>query len=214
MREATPSVWWARLGLVVGFSSSLAANLMSATTAESRVISAMFPIILALAMEILFRVEWERKLTHFGLGLGFVGIAGGAALGSASHIYEVAMEQGGQSPPLAVALVVAVDGLMLMSTITLVEAQHRPEPEPVEVLAAPTEPVVEAPAEPEPAPEPEPVASGEPEALRPVPDLVEDPQTEARRLRDEGLTQQQIADQLGKSVRTIRRYLAADEVAA
>ena len=211
MREATPSVWWARLGLVVGFSSSLAANLMSATTAESRVISAMFPIILALAMEILFRVEWERKLTHFGLGLGFVGIAGGAALGSASHIYEVAMEQGGQAPPLAVALVVAVDGLMLMSTITLVEAQHRPEPEPVEVLAAPADPVVEAP-EPEPAPEP--VAPVEPEALRPVPDLVEDPQTEARRLRDEGLTQQQIADQLGKSVRTIRRYLAAEEVAA
>ena len=212
MREATPSVWWARLGLVVGFSSSLAANLMSATTAESRVISAMFPIILALAMEILFRVEWERKLTHFGLGLGFVGIAGGAALGSASHIYEVAMEQGGQSPPLAVALVVAVDGLMLMSTITLVEAQHRPEPEVEAEPAAPVEP--EALTEPDPVPEPEPATPAEPEALRPVPDLDEDPQTEARRLRDEGLTQQQIADQLNRSVRTIRRYLAADEVAA
>lgn len=200
----------ARATLALGIGASLAANMLAAhPSVVGRIIAAWSPVALLLTVEMLVRVPVGTGWLS-GLRVAWAGvIAGIAAWVSYWHMVKVALTYG-EAEAAAHLLPISVDGLVVVASVSLLEITRRlnaTQPKRTAVKApkpAPApRPSFEV-AKPEPAPDPVPVTASAPKA--PVPDLPGAVRYTAAEHPD--WTQAQIAEDLGCSVRTVRRHMS------
>jgi hypothetical protein len=217
---------WAYIGLTVGGSVSVAANVAHSyvppihagwSPPAGSVIGAVFwPVALFVAVEILARINWPQG--HRWVVLRYAGllpVALVAAVVSYRHLSGL-LSYYREDTLTAVVGPLAVDGLMVMATGALIAtSRHIALPKPVTVqdslahqpvsTADTNVAVLSA------------LAAGKDTVLSGRPKRVRSSMsgsgtaTAVTRLRDQhpGLTQSQIAQRLGISDRTVRRYLTA-----
>lgn len=122
----TAGVGWARFGFWLGLGVSIAANvlhaLQPAAPAAAVVGSAVWPVLLLIAVEVLSRVDWgeHRGQRIAGLtGAGVVAVV--AAIASYQHMRGLLLGWG-EPPFLAAIEPIAVDGLMVLCGMALLVA--------------------------------------------------------------------------------------------
>ncbi|MFJ6019770.1 DUF2637 domain-containing protein [Nocardiopsis alba] len=154
--------------------------------------AALVPVALLLVAEMLIRSGREGGTLAVVMWVGAAAVAVGAAIMSFSHMYEVVLSFG-QPKYIAALMPVAVDGLMLVASVSLARAGRATAPLPEVREEAPPLPEVreEAPPLPEaeaaaaPLPEASPGdaadASQTEEAPEPQTEAVADPLPEARK---------------------------------
>lgn len=125
-RGSRAGVGWARFGFWLGLGVSIAANvlhaLQPAAPAAAVVGSAVWPVLLLIAVEVLSRVDWgtHRGQRVAGLaGAGVVAIV--AAIASYQHMRGLLLGWG-EPPFLAAIEPIAVDGLMVLCGMALLVA--------------------------------------------------------------------------------------------
>lgn len=119
-------IGWARFGFWLGLGVSIAANvlhaLQPAAPAAAVIGSAVWPVLLLIAVEVLSRVDWgtHRGQRIAGLaGAGVVAIV--AAIASYQHMRGLLLGWG-EPPFLAAIEPIAVDGLMVLCGMALLVA--------------------------------------------------------------------------------------------
>lgn len=203
--------WGVRAALALGVAASIAGNVLHAhDNFVSRVISAWSPMALLITIELIARVPVHRRgLTAARWGATAV-IAGIAAWVSYWHMSAVSARYGetGASPFL---IPLSVDGLVVVASICLVElgGQIRAaETEPVRALAHPTAGPVfdhDAPIGPIPAPaQVDRVSTPVVRGRKPQPSSRE--RVEKAHRRTPGATNEQLAERLNLSTKTVARY--------
>ena len=228
---------WAYLTLVVGLSASITANILSAGQGVvAKGVAAAYPVALFLVIEMQSKVpsqgDWMAKIRT----LSVVVVGAAAAFASSVHMVEVGLEAG-QPLYIALLLPVVIDGSMLPATISIADCKRqsakagpvtpiRPKPKPKPEPAP--QPVRPAAATRVLASVPDTPRAGS-EALPSSGHIVRDDSTrgtstvasakssktegarlkaaEARRLQAQGLLNQEIAERLGVSTRSVGRYL-------
>lgn len=202
-----------RAALALGLAASLGANIVAAEASiVGRVVAGWPPLVLMIVVELIGRVSvnsgWLSLVRLATAG----GIAGVAALVSYKHMLEVA-ELAGEGTIEAHLIPLTVDGLVVVASISLVGLNQRirsasPRPKPPR-SDGPTRPASKPPTGPVPEP-----------SLATLPALTatnngngSERSARAAELAATGLTQQQIAEELGVSVRTVRRDLKEGAVA-
>lgn len=125
-RGSRAGVGWARFGFWLGLGVSIAANvlhaLQPAAPAAAVIGSAVWPVLLLIAVEVLSRVDWgeHRGQRIAGLtGAGVVAIV--AAIASYQHMRGLLLGWG-EPPFLAAIEPIAVDGLMVLCGMALLVA--------------------------------------------------------------------------------------------
>ena len=184
---------WA--AMVLGITVSIAANVLAAEpTWPSRAINAWAPIVFAIAVHIAIgtkpRTPAVRRVVRTGLTL----IGAIAAWASYGHMIEVVQTLGGEHGPVSWFLPLTVDALVALclaiiwDTETSTRARKPPPPQRARVDPQPAKPAASN----------DKAASNTERAakLRAVVDQHPD------------WTQQQIANEVGCSPRTVRRYLS------
>ena len=129
------------LGLALAV--SVAANVAAAEPfLSARLVSAWPPVALLLTVDVASRAPkpsgWLRWLVHAGI----LTVSSVAAVASFSHMKAVALAAG-ESELVAYLFPLSVDGLALVSSLSLVEIARRLAVEPVEVELVDVEPVAE-----------------------------------------------------------------------
>lgn len=199
-----------RAALALGLAASLGANIVAAdATVVGRVVAGWPPLVLMIVVELIGRVSLDSGWLSWARLATAGGIAAVAALVSYKHMLEVA-ELAGEGTIEAHLIPLTVDGLVVVASISLVGLNQRirsaaPRPKAATPERAPKSPPDKAPAALAlaalPATTREDRANGAERANR------------AAELAAAGRTQQEIADELGVSVRTVRRDLKEGAVA-
>lgn len=117
---------WARFGLIFGAGISLLGNVTHTVLAESTVnlgirlpLAIVWPVALVVAVEILVRVSWRRSLLDWAGRFAMVALVGSVAgVVSYRHLNSL-MHMAGEDDFSTLIGPVAIDGLMLGSTIAL-----------------------------------------------------------------------------------------------
>lgn len=121
-----PGVGWARFGFWLGLGVSIAANVLHAlqpsAPAAAVIGSAVWPVLLLIAVEVLSRVEWGRHRGQRFAGLSGAGVVAiVAAIASYQHMRGLLLGWG-EPPFLAAIEPIAVDGLMVLCGMALLVA--------------------------------------------------------------------------------------------
>lgn len=134
---------WARFGLGIGATLSILGNETHTILVDSRVnliirivLAFVWPAALFVAVEIFVRVAWRRRLIDYlGRAILLGPVSAVAAVVSYQHIHAL-MILGGEDGFSALVGPVAIDGLMLGSTVALLAIRAAtlitPTPEPIE----------------------------------------------------------------------------------
>lgn len=177
----------------------MACNVLAAEpNGIARALSAWPPVALLLVIDVLARAHLPvgRPRVVAAVGAGAVALV--AAVASFKHMHSVALAYG-ETELVAWMFPLSVDGLAIVVSVALF-ATAGPASDPVEEPEAEPEPAPVSPIRPAPDPDPEPVA--------PAAQLTNaEAAAEARRLAADGLSQKEIAETIGKSLRTVQRYL-------
>lgn len=204
---------WARFTLVVTLFVSVVANITHAALADSVITlwlrvpgASIWPLLSFLAIEIIVRVQWERRWAH-GLARAFIlGPAIPAVIVSYEH-QERLLRMMGESGIVSAIGPLAIDGLMIGCTLALLFTRPAivAESAPVAELAPVAEPTPAV----EPAIEPAPVEDA-PRPVRPARDRAprrggENTAKAIEALKD-GLTPALAAERSGLSVPAVRKY--------
>lgn len=125
-RGSRNGIGWARFGFWLGLAVSIAANVLHALTpaapAAAVIGSAVWPVLLLIAVEVLSRIDWgeHRGQRVAGLaGAGVVAIV--AAIASYQHMRGLLLGWG-EPAFLAAIEPIAVDGLMVLCGMALLVA--------------------------------------------------------------------------------------------
>jgi len=212
-----------RAVLTLGVAASITANVLHAQDSfVGRAISAWPPLALLLTVELISRVPVHRRWLAVVRVIVTATVAGIAAWVSYWHMVEVCLKYG-EGTTSAHLIPLAVDGLIVVASICLVEVNGRIRtaaaaldaaatlpPAPVTVPAAPVTTPAAVGATPAPKPTPAPAASTTSTTStgtrkgRPKDTAVA--VAKVRRQHPD-LTPAQIADRVGVSARTVHRYL-------
>lgn len=195
--------WAVRATLVLGLAASLAANVLHAPDNPiSRGIAAWPPVALLLTVELVSRIPVSSRWLSSVRIAATASIAGIAAWVSYWHMVAVAAKYGEQGVS-AFLVPLSVDGLVVVASVSLVELTGR-----IRTLDAPVPDMAET--------DHVPVVSASLDTEKTTRTRVSDAALAALQLRREfpDMTQQAIAERVGRSVRQVRRYLGEREGAA
>lgn len=194
-----------RLWLAAQVVASVIANWLGAEpTWEARVVALPAPLILFGSIESLLRWPGTGDLLSWTRGLGTIAVGASAGFLSFRHIGTLGAI-GGLSPAEQVALVITLDGGMLVVALTLLMVSKQARPARRRRTTARVE-VPTKPAEPLEVQEPDPA----PLTLAPDQELSKDDRRALVLARTEaGIQASEISAETGVHIRTIRRDIAA-----
>jgi hypothetical protein len=195
----------ARSALTLGVVVSIVANILHANdNVISQAIAAWAPLALLITIELIARVPVRRGWLSFARLVATATIAGIAAWVSYWHMVGVALRYG-EEPGAAHLIPLTVDGLVVVAWVCLVELGGRireaEQPPPVVVEQPPQRPSAPVFLAPEPV---DSVSTVQPPVRKPQPTSKE--RVERAHKRTPQATNDQLAERLNLSTKTVQRY--------
>lgn len=132
MTDNTSGRSWARLGVVVGISFSIAGNVTDTVMKHSDVpvwlrisFATIWPVMLFVAVEVLVRIQWLPTWAHRGARTVLLSVAVPTAVTSFLHLHDL-MTLAGETGVARVAGPLSVDGLMIGCAVALLVTRSLP----------------------------------------------------------------------------------------